>query len=46
MIEWLVGGALRKRAVVALVYVFVAAYGYYSWTQLAVEAYPDIADVS
>src|SRR5437763_9710513 len=46
MIEWLVGGALRKRAVVALVCVFVAGYGYYSWTQLAVEAYPDIADVS
>src|SRR3954452_18319928 len=46
MIEWLVGGALRKRAVVALVCAFVAAYGYYSWTQLAVEAYPDIADVS
>ena len=46
MIEWLVGSALRKRMVVAMVYVFVAAYGYYSWTQLAVEAYPDIADVS
>src|SRR3954468_16203278 len=46
MIEWLVGGALRKRAVVALVCVFVAGYGYYSWAQLAVEACPDIADVS
>jgi cobalt-zinc-cadmium resistance protein CzcA len=46
MIEWLVGGALRKRMVVALVCIFVAGYGYYSWTQLAVEAYPDIADVS
>src|SRR3954470_1318112 len=46
MIEWLVGGGLRKRAVVALVCVFAALYGYYSWTQLAVEAYPDIADVS
>jgi cobalt-zinc-cadmium resistance protein CzcA len=46
MIEWLVSGALQKRLVVAMICVFVAAYGYYSWTQLAVEAYPDIADAS
>src|SRR5436309_1782489 len=46
MIEWLIGNALRKRMVVAMVCLFVAMYGYYSWTQLAVEAYPDIADVS
>src|SRR5436189_4632544 len=26
--------------------IFAAIYGYYSWTQLAVEAYPDIADVT
>jgi cobalt-zinc-cadmium resistance protein CzcA len=29
-----------------MICIFVAIYGYYSWTQLAIEAYPDIADVS
>src|SRR5260370_318598 len=29
-----------------MICVFVSIYGYYSWTQLAVEAYPDIADTS
>ena len=46
MIDHLVGYALRKRLVVAMICVFVAIYGYYSWTQLAFEAYPDIADTS
>jgi heavy metal efflux system protein len=46
MIDALVTYALRKRNIVAMICIFVAIYGYYSWTQLAVEAYPDIADVS
>src|SRR6266404_5468797 len=46
MIDWFVGYALRKRLVVAMICVFVSIYGYYSWTQLSVEAYPDIADTS
>ena len=46
MIDHLVGYALRKRLVVAMICAFVAIYGYYSWTQLAFEAYPDIADTS
>src|SRR5712691_2448142 len=46
MIDWLVGFARRKRLVVAMVCLFAGIYGYYSWTQLAVEAYPDIADVT
>jgi len=46
MIDWLVGYALRKRLVVAMICVFVGIFGYYSWTQLAIEAYPDIADVT
>ena len=46
MIERLVAFALRKRLVVVLVCIFIALYGYYSWTQLALEAYPDIADVT
>ncbi len=46
MIDWLVSYALRKHLVVAMICIFVGIFGYYSWTQLAVEAYPDIADVS
>jgi heavy metal efflux system protein len=46
MIEWLVSYALRKRLVVSMICIFVGIYGYYSWTQLAVEAYPDIADIT
>ena len=46
MIDWFVGYTLRKRLVVAMICVFVSVYGYYSWTQLAIEAYPDIADTS
>jgi len=44
VIDWIVSFALRKRLVVAMICVFVGVYGYYSWTQLAVEAYPDVAD--
>ena len=44
MIDWLVGFALRKRLVVAMICIFAAIYGYYSWTQLAIDAYPDVAD--
>jgi cobalt-zinc-cadmium resistance protein CzcA len=44
VIDWLVSFALRKRLVVAMICVFAGIYGYYSWTKLAVEAYPDVAD--
>jgi heavy metal efflux system protein len=44
VIDWLVGLTLRKRLVVAMICVFAAVYGYYSWTQLAIDAYPDVAD--
>src|SRR5215469_5660972 len=46
MIDWLVDFALRKRLVMALITLFLSLYGIYSWTQLAVDAYPDIADTS
>jgi cobalt-zinc-cadmium resistance protein CzcA len=46
MIDALVTLALRKRSVAAMIWIFLALYGYYSWTQLAIEAYPDIADTS
>src|SRR6266849_3785430 len=46
MIDRLVAFALHKRLVVAMICISAAIYGYYSWTQLALEAYPDIADVT
>jgi heavy metal efflux system protein len=44
MIDAIFTYALRKHAVLTMIAVFGAIYGYYSWTQLAIEAYPDIAD--
>src|SRR5262250_1646265 len=46
MIDWLVGLALNKRMVVAMATVFATIFGVYSWRQLSVDAYPDIADTS
>src|ERR1700742_498583 len=46
MIDQLVDASLRKALLVCLVTLFVAGYGAYTWTQLSVEAYPDVADVS
>src|SRR5215470_2801849 len=46
MIDRLVSYALRKHLVVAMICIFISIFGYYSWIQLAIEAYPDIADVS
>lgn len=38
--------AIEKRWLFAALFLLLAAFGYYSWQQLAVEAYPDIADVT
>src|SRR6516164_4762289 len=46
MIDWLVTFAWQKRLVMAMIAVFISLYGVYSWTQLAIDAYPDIADTS
>lgn len=46
MIERLVALALKKRAVVWIVFALVSVYGYISFTALPIEAYPDIADVT
>lgn len=37
---------IRKRWVVALLFLLLCFFGYYSWKQLSIEAYPDIADVT
>src|SRR3974377_2192207 len=46
MIDRIVSFTFQKRLIVWMICVFVAIYGYYSWTQLPLEAYPDIADVT
>src|SRR5262244_554497 len=46
MIDWLVTLAWQKRLVMAMIALFISLYGVYSWTQLTIDAYPDIADTS
>ena len=43
MIENLVTQCFHRRGIVVLVFLFVTFYGIYCWTQLPLEAYPDIA---
>lgn len=38
--------AINKRWLFVALFILLAVFGYYSWTQLSVEAYPDIADVT
>nr|WP_295867862.1 CusA/CzcA family heavy metal efflux RND transporter [uncultured Chitinophaga sp.] len=37
---------IRKRWLLIGFFIMLALFGYYSWKQLSIEAYPDIADVS
>jgi cobalt-zinc-cadmium resistance protein CzcA len=46
MIERLVTLLFHRRIIVWMVFAFVAAYGVFCWTQLPLEAYPDIADTT
>ena len=46
MIERIVNTCFQRRGIVWLLFVFVALYGVWSWKQLPVEAFPDIADVT
>jgi len=46
MIERAVELCLRNRLIVILVTILVFFYGMYSWTQLKLEAYPDVGDVT
>ncbi|MGP0059649.1 MAG: efflux RND transporter permease subunit [Beijerinckiaceae bacterium] len=46
MIERFVGICLSQRAIVIVIALLAAAYGVYAWTQLKIEAYPDISDVT
>lgn len=46
MIDRFVRAALRRRWLVLAVFILIAAFGYASWKELSVEAYPDIADTT
>jgi cobalt-zinc-cadmium resistance protein CzcA len=37
---------ITKRWLIAALFVLICLLGYYSWTQLSIEAYPDIGDVT
>ncbi|WP_050462220.1 efflux RND transporter permease subunit [Herbaspirillum autotrophicum] len=45
MINNIVRYCLHKRYAVILVTLLVAVFGYYSWTRMALEAYPELSDV-
>ncbi|CAM3322168.1 efflux RND transporter permease subunit [Empedobacter stercoris] len=38
--------AIAKKWLMVTLFSLIAVFGYYSWKQLAIEAYPDIADVT
>lgn len=42
----LINTSIQKRMVMAVLFLLLGFFGYYSWKQLSVEAYPDIADVT
>ena len=46
MINRIISICLRKRHVAIMIAILVSVFGYYSWTKMAVEAYPDIGDVT
>jgi heavy metal efflux system protein len=46
MIDRIISICLRKRLVAIVVAILLAVFGYYSWTKMAVEAYPEIGDVT
>lgn len=46
MIARFVAACLHRRWLVLAVFILVAIFGYYSWTALSIEAYPDIADTT
>ncbi|MEG1543095.1 MAG: CusA/CzcA family heavy metal efflux RND transporter [Tannerellaceae bacterium] len=38
--------AIHRRGLMFVLFLFMAVVGYYSWTNLAIDAYPDIADTT
>ncbi|MDR0815582.1 MAG: CusA/CzcA family heavy metal efflux RND transporter [Bacteroidales bacterium] len=46
MLQKIIHIALYRRGLMLVLFVLLAALGYYSWSQLAIDAYPDIADTT
>lgn len=46
MKKGIIDTAIHKRWLVASLFALLCIFGYYSWKQLSIEAYPDIADVT
>lgn len=46
LIEKFIRFCLKKRGIISLLFLFIGVFGYYSFTQLEIDAYPDIADVT
>ena len=44
--ERIISYALRRRGLIAVIFVVISLFGIYSWTRLSIDAYPDIADVT
>jgi heavy metal efflux system protein len=42
----LISISILHRWIVAALFILIGIFGYYSWNQLAIDAYPDIADVT
>jgi len=46
MINQLIALCFRRRHLAWVLAIFIAIYGYISWTKMAVEAYPELSDVT
>ena len=46
MIDKFVSACLERRWLMVALFLLIAAFGVYSWTELSVEAYPDISDTT
>ncbi|TCO07062.1 efflux RND transporter permease subunit [Natronoflexus pectinivorans] len=46
LLENFIRFCLSRRGIMAALFVFLAIFGYYSFTRLEIDAYPDIADVT
>lgn len=46
IIDAMISRCFEKRSLVIVIAIVLALYGYYSWTQIPVEAYPELTDVT
>ncbi|GHT64140.1 cation efflux system protein [Bacteroidia bacterium] len=46
MLKKIIHIAVHRRGLMLVLFIFLALVGYYSWSRLSIDAYPDIADTS